>query len=908
MADDQDAERDLMTRAVLAEAGGEPDQGQTGVAAVILNRSRANSQPVASVIAKPGAFEAWGDAAKRSAVMRISTTDPAYQRAAANVDAALNGSDPTGGAVNFLNPTLQAQRGRPQPDWATGQGVTIGKHVFYGGSGGMSDAELYSRLTNPSAAPQAPQSAPRGPSAASAVAPTGDGSGSLSDDQIYRVLTQVQTQDAANAKRQAFADYAQAHYPGWNPPPGAENYYTVPQNPGQAAEGQPGSLMGQRRDANGNSVGPQIPLSDAQTSGVFLLKQSGKYDPNAPSGSAGNPWVVPYGTRYPDQAGDWYFPVDSANPRQVGDSELAYNKRLDLQQTPAGQAALADARATAASQYGNPNDTSTGYAFPIQRALNQVGAYTDTLADNAAAGFPAPQGWQPWGVARPYGPGQASDAAYVASTERAAQEYAQRPRVWEGNALLGDALESIPLAEVGGNLLTGAKSLGPIARFAAGASDGSQLARFASPIARDAILGAGVSGTQGYVDTGDPNAFGRNFLTGGAIGAGFGLGARTMGAGGRAILGNPISDETANLAQMAQDKYGIPLRASQITNSPTLRTLDSVAGVGASDAAQKAAFNRGLAQTVGEDAPALTKPVMAAAKARIGQVFEDVANRTTITADNQFLNDLAMIENDAKDGPAERIARNRVDDVFNLVKSGTINGPDYLALTRQGGVIDRAVQSSNADVAEIGRKIRGALDDALERSASPNDVGALSTARQQWKAMATLEPLAAKAGPDGLIEPSAVLPRVASNYATYAYNGTTPADLGNLAEIGTTFLKQPWGGYSKAGGFIKGAGGLALEGTAAGLVAHNPELAGVVAVGAPAAAMGAAKAGNAVLNSAPAQRWLSSNNYARVLPASTEQRIAPIAADVGANMLLQTEQERREAKSKAKNPLLMGAP
>lgn len=127
-------ERDLLTRTVLGEAGGEPPEGQQAVAAVVLNRLNSGKfgKTLPDVILQPNAFEAWS---KPSAAMAFGPDRPEYTRAAAAVDAAANGEDPTGGAVNFLNPDLQFQLGRKQPKWAPpDQGQRIGRHVFYGGT------------------------------------------------------------------------------------------------------------------------------------------------------------------------------------------------------------------------------------------------------------------------------------------------------------------------------------------------------------------------------------------------------------------------------------------------------------------------------------------------------------------------------------------------------------------------------------------------------------------------------------------------------------------------------------------------------------------------------------------------------------------------------------------------------
>lgn len=109
----------LLARAINGEARGEPYSGQVAVGAVILNRVKHPSFPntVAGVIYQPGAFTAVSDG-QIDAAMTSSC-----ERAARD---ALNGWDPTGGAIYYYNPvtaTNQWIRSRPII-------LTIGKHVF----------------------------------------------------------------------------------------------------------------------------------------------------------------------------------------------------------------------------------------------------------------------------------------------------------------------------------------------------------------------------------------------------------------------------------------------------------------------------------------------------------------------------------------------------------------------------------------------------------------------------------------------------------------------------------------------------------------------------------------------------------------------------------------------------------
>ena len=110
----------LLARMIAAEARGEVYNGQVAVGAVILNRVAHPSFPnsIAGVIYQAGAFSSIGD----GQFDRVSITDSA-RRAAQD---ALNGSDPTGGAVYFYNPAKTTSKWI----WSRPVVATIGNHVF----------------------------------------------------------------------------------------------------------------------------------------------------------------------------------------------------------------------------------------------------------------------------------------------------------------------------------------------------------------------------------------------------------------------------------------------------------------------------------------------------------------------------------------------------------------------------------------------------------------------------------------------------------------------------------------------------------------------------------------------------------------------------------------------------------
>lgn len=110
---------DLLAKVISAEARGEPYVGQVAVGAVILNRVEHPSFPgsISGVVYQPGAFSCMDDGQINQPV-----ADSAYRAA----QEALNGSDPSGGAIYYFNPST-ATNGWI---WSRPLLTVIGKHRF----------------------------------------------------------------------------------------------------------------------------------------------------------------------------------------------------------------------------------------------------------------------------------------------------------------------------------------------------------------------------------------------------------------------------------------------------------------------------------------------------------------------------------------------------------------------------------------------------------------------------------------------------------------------------------------------------------------------------------------------------------------------------------------------------------
>lgn len=113
------SELDLLARAVYAEARGEVYEGQVAVAAVILNRVKNSNFPntISGVIYEPWAFSCVNDGQ-----INLAADATAYKA----VQDAINGWDPTSGALYYWNPVTATSK------WIWSRTITtqIGNHVF----------------------------------------------------------------------------------------------------------------------------------------------------------------------------------------------------------------------------------------------------------------------------------------------------------------------------------------------------------------------------------------------------------------------------------------------------------------------------------------------------------------------------------------------------------------------------------------------------------------------------------------------------------------------------------------------------------------------------------------------------------------------------------------------------------
>ncbi len=109
----------LLARLISAEARGEPYNGQVAVGAVVLNRIEHPSFPntMSGVIYQSGAF---------TCIVDGQFNEPVAESAYRAARDAMNGVDPSGGAIYYFNPVTATSKWI----WSRPLIVTIGKHRF----------------------------------------------------------------------------------------------------------------------------------------------------------------------------------------------------------------------------------------------------------------------------------------------------------------------------------------------------------------------------------------------------------------------------------------------------------------------------------------------------------------------------------------------------------------------------------------------------------------------------------------------------------------------------------------------------------------------------------------------------------------------------------------------------------
>lgn len=334
------------------------------------------------------------------------------------------------------------------------------------------------------------------------------------------------------------------------------------------------------------------------------------------------------------------------------------------------------------------------------------------------------------------------------------------------------------------------------------------------------------------------------------------LAAAVVAGSPRAVKMKPrqVADSVDDSVRFLE-RQGVRLSAGQRANDAALKGREQATQAGRAlqdqslDDFTSAVMSRIEGQGARWDRGNLT-----AAGKRIGQMFDDVASRTTIQADGQLASGVRSAIDDVDSAPKSlRDIAEQIEDLATRPGGGIIDGATY---QRWASIAGKASKSGDPNTREAAIGIRGALDEALQRYATGQDVQTLGAARNLYRDFLIVERAATVAGAtSGKIPPTALRSAAKSILGNRAYVGAR-SDMSELGRHGANIMPGPYGPEAsvRGQGIIDSMVGAGVGGS----------IGGMVGMPGPGAAIGAAAgpyAVNRAIASRPGQALLKGQPY-----------------------------------------------
>lgn len=286
-----------------------------------------------------------------------------------------------------------------------------------------------------------------------------------------------------------------------------------------------------------------------------------------------------------------------------------------------------------------------------------------------------------------------------------------------------------------------------------------------------------------------------------------------------------IDPATANLARVAQEKYGIPLRPDQLYENRLSRMAgeasEKVPLSGAKNDVRQEAFNKAIIRTIGGDdsAARLTPDVFDKAMRTSGQKIGDIAARHPLSLDEGLNNALeSHIVNAAKYETADvgKAVNSYIADLRSKAESGVVPGEAVRKLNT--AITNKMRSTTNGDLKYALGQLQDDIQNAVQKNLTGEDLAEWRNARQQYAYGKTIEPLVGKSSV-GDISPAGLMGRVTADSAGKSRMARgRGGDLGELARIGQRFLKEPASSGTTERNLVYGL----LGGAAGGAAYANP--------------------------------------------------------------------------------------
>lgn len=334
------------------------------------------------------------------------------------------------------------------------------------------------------------------------------------------------------------------------------------------------------------------------------------------------------------------------------------------------------------------------------------------------------------------------------------------------------------------------------------------------------------------------------------------IGAGAVGVAGK--IAKPISDDVTTAARKGftklLEKSDIGLTPAQKTGNRTLELLDSVlqempfTATKSRDMSEKQLrkFTAAALKRAGLTGDDISPAIREAAEKSFQSRYGALTSGQSIKIDNDVLSVLSEIETknlNKLPTNIKPVVESYIDDILNT--GGQMSGEAYQAARSQLGQQAKAMSLSDPFTANILRKLRGALDDAAERSLPEAKKGAWRELNRQYANYKLIQKSVSNTSEnslEGLLSPKALLRTIETANKTKGQAGY--GDLYNLARAGSGVLadsvpnsgtaqRQLIQGMLTGGGIGLGAGGVTYG------ITQDPEkamAAAALSIGAPIAA------------------------------------------------------------------------
>lgn len=247
-----------------------------------------------------------------------------------------------------------------------------------------------------------------------------------------------------------------------------------------------------------------------------------------------------------------------------------------------------------------------------------------------------------------------------------------------------------------------------------------------------------------------------------------------------------LASDFFNYAPAAGNKWGIPLRAAQTTDSKPIQILDAVAAnlpvssgvIAKAKDASFQAFNRAVSQTMGEDSTRITPELLGKALDRSGSQIGDIMGRARAQLTPAQAQEVAHLSGVIGDlGPEGQVLTAKLGKVIEGMTNGQAMSGQTLRMLDSS--LGRIMGSSNGDLRYAAANLQNIVRDAATASLEEGDAALLKTARaQNFNARQIAD--ATKATP-GALSPTQLLAQVNKYQRSARYGGGN--DLAELARF-----------------------------------------------------------------------------------------------------------------------------